>query len=386
MRRSWIRTTVVIVSGALLVAGVILLYLTLYGRRLFYSQTYHAVAELLPPMLNIWTLIVGLQFVLMFLLFTVFPGGKFRTIEFMEARPRTRKAVGTIGLSLSIVVGLFLMSGAVFNHPRLVALLARGAVFVPLVIFAALSLAAFVLAFYPGGVRRELVRPSWVLRLGAGCLSILLAVVVTSVIEITLTHPPAEQTAAPDAAGATHDVSVILSEYPAHLRPGDSTPIDLRFRITKHVEQERTTAYRYPITLPADKALSVGVNFQASGFDVISPTPEQLKPRPLIVDQQLTWTWLLSPKEGKAGTSQTVAFNVFLLEGAAGSIIAETPVTTIRLAIGTPLGLPTWLLSPGVGVGTIIGGLIGLLTPWMLGRLSTALDARSQRRKIISGS
>jgi hypothetical protein len=372
-----------IIGGLLLVAGFIIIYLVSYGRTLFYSQTYYQVAKFLPPIWDIWALISGLQFVLMLALFALIPGTKFRMIELFGRHPRARLVVGVLGLTLSVAVGLLLISGKVFQYPRLVAILATGETYIFVVILAALSLSAFSLAFYPAVISRQLNRPTWLMRCFATVLGTLLGLFVIAVLELHIAEPIAKQVITSASQDATHDISVIIVDQPSRISPGDSIPIEIRFRATKHVDQTPTTAYRYPVTLPPGRDLLVGVSLRAVGFEVASPTEDQLKPRPLVLDHPILWTWLISSKPGREDTSQSLAFNVFFKDQKSNAIVFESPVTSIQISVGTPLGLPSWLVSANVAIGTIIGGLVAILLPWVLTRASAALDARKNERQII---
>ena len=339
--------------------GLISIYLALYGRNIFYTQTYHYVSQILRPAFNAELLFASVCSIISLLLVAVSPLAKANSIDFISKRAKlsiTFILVGSLGTSIALA--LFVRGIGVDELSSLIAMVLIGGV----------GLFFTMIALYPKSLKPFIRSASWKIRLSSLFIAAILTILSVSAIELTISGKVVEQTLqSQTVVDPTHSISAILGRTPARLKPGDSIPINMRFRLTDY---DPNSSLRYPIRLKSTHDYGVSVSIQSTGFEISEALGGIESTQAVEVDQLIEWTWIIQPQESSLGTSQLVAFDIILHDLTEEDIKLRTPATTLKLEVGTPLGLPTWLVSPQVGIGAIIGGLGAIILPWLLNEIS----------------
>jgi len=166
------------------------------------------------------------------------------------------------------------------------------------------------------------------------------------------------------------------------LQPRQSVPIEVIFEALDPSAMSSGVTGAYPVALDPNHEYAVKVSFRSVGFEAEGPPEEFLQPRPMVPNESLKWQWIIAAKEGTGGTEQTIIFDAYIYDLTSDSLVAESPFDTVSMEITTPLGFPTWLVSPQTGIGTIIGGAVAIFVPWALGEISAVRkEQREEERK-----
>lgn len=368
-----------------LFVGSMVLYLAYYGKELLYTQTYYHLSGLLKPTFDAWLLLMAVAFFANLMLFVLMPGAKFGALGMLRRRSRLRMVVGTSGLVISLAVGIIIITGQVYKLPWLVSILGKMPYFISLILIGGVGLVALFFAIRP--TQSALAR-QWLNlkgRIAALVFAVLTAAILLTTIEVRLKQPPIEQVLSESSSfrgNPTHSISVIPDNRPAKLKPGDSVPFEVLFRLTRFDPNE--SAKRYPITLDESHSYAASANIRAVGIEISKLPPELAQPRRVKVGEPLSWNWIISAKSNREGTIQFIAVDVFLHDVTEGTIAFNNPLTTIEIKVGTPLGLPTWLISPQVGIGAILGGLLSIVLPWVLTEISARKKSAVDPPKIVT--
>lgn len=363
-----------LIGVLLFFSGLIVLYLSLYGRNLFYTQTYYYVSRFLPPVVNFEILAIGAALLLQLLFYAIFPGIKRAGIEFSNENVSRRKIVVVFGIIMVLGALVLFVAGGILGYPFAVDITSKLEGFVAILFFAALGLFLVTLALYPNALKPFIKNATWGLRIPAFIMAMLLIIMFSAVAEVTIFSPTINQVIQTSQTTSsqipTHSISAVFEEYPSKIQPGDSQPLTLLFRLTTYDPQD--TARRYPITIDPSHKYGVSINVQSVGFEMSEPLGGIMSGQPIEVNQLLRWSWLITPKEGKEGTSQSIAFDVILHDLTENKIVFQSPATTLKVEVGTPFGLPSWLISPQAGIGAVIGGLVSIILPWVLNEISAS--------------
>ena len=108
-------------GGILATCGVIVLYLSVYGQRIQYTQTYSHLAKILPPAVDVWMILTPLAFIANICFFLVMPNTKFVFLEILQSHPLVRLVVGLTGLIICGLVAILLITGLAYQFPRIIA-------------------------------------------------------------------------------------------------------------------------------------------------------------------------------------------------------------------------------------------------------------------------
>lgn len=355
-------------GSILIVVGAAVYYLYRYGADVTYTKTYRNLVNVVPPAIDVDMLVVALAISVQ--LFVVATSAFKDQRRVLPTSPRRRRHIvwasgGVAILGLATLIGAY-----AFRLPMVLNLFASSTNVFILAAFTALAVACVYYALTPPAYLMTEQSRTLLRRIGAFGLACVAGAIGVLASEL-MTQRPARQTLLNPSTlrrhDATHAVSVILETEPRTITAGESLPITVLFRLTRYGDPA-ATGPRYPIMLNTAHRYAVSATLRAVGFEISSPDESATKSRPCSEGQLLRWEWLVMPKGGTEGTRQAVAVDLVLLDLTTGNIVFDVPTATVNLDVRTPLGLPTWLLSPGVALGSIIGGLLAMFAPAMFER------------------
>ena len=167
--------------------------------------------------------------------------------------------------------------------------------------------------------------------------------------------------------GATHILQILVKLNGSTIAPHDSVPLECTAKLVRKIFAEQSV---FPdeilLRLAPEHRYSASADFKSVGFDVATLGPEPKATKPLHENLPQSWTWILTPKAGKEGGTQFTAIDFFIYDDTEKTLIWDGPVAKLTVAVGTPLGLPSWLISPQFAFTSLVSGAAALLVPWLL--------------------
>lgn len=359
---------------ALITCGAAVAFLAAFGHRIQYTHTYEHLARIVPTTFDIDGVVLLFAVAVNMCFISLWPTAKSGQIPIFKTRRRVLVVVGVAGLIGGGGTIVLLATGLVYRFPPLVWVFDNSLALLFILLTGALGFNAFYFA-----VRSSHNVGSDLKSIGARIAPLIPAVICALMalflMELRFATPDRLILATQPGVvqkKATHSISLILKDYPEKLRIGSSQVFEFRFRLTPYDSSE--TPPRYPITLAPNHQYTVAARARATNLVLVDPPKESMQPRPLVVGELYAWDWIVAPKKGTEGENQALALDVLLIDKSDGTLVFGSPVTTLILEVTTPLGLPGWLISPQVAVASIVGGLVSIVLPWLLGEWS-------QRRK-----
>lgn len=160
---------------------------------------------------------------------------------------------------------------------------------------------------------------------------------------------------------------------PRRLHTGQSAQVEIVFKMLDH-----DAPGAYPIALDPNHSYAVSIFPTSNAFEIASVGTEGVTQVPIELNTPIRSAFILSPKSGYEG-EQVVVFKavIYDLDNNA-SPVQNSPYASIELEIGTPFGLPGWLVSSETGLGAIIGSTIAIVVTWFFNEIS---DKRKARRE-----
>lgn len=160
---------------------------------------------------------------------------------------------------------------------------------------------------------------------------------------------------------------------PRRLHTGRSAQVEIVFKMLDH-----DAPGAYPIALDPNHSYTVSILPTSTAFEIAIVGTEGVAQVPIELNTPIRSAFILSPKSGYEG-EQVVVFEavIYDLDNNA-SPVQDSPYASIELEIGTPFGLPSWLVSPGTGIGAIVGSTIAIAVTWGFNEISEKRKARRE--------
>jgi hypothetical protein len=205
--------------------------------------------------------------------------------------------------------------------------------------------------------------------LGFGALIFVFGLIAVSWLDhaFDTTPPSVLSTFPPTSRPPSHLMSVSIPAKLKRLSPGDSVPFECNLAFTDLlVQASQSLNNSIRLALDGTHQYAAVVDFKAVGLDAMPYGSAGDRLKNWRAGDVLTWRWILSPKEGRQGTRQFASVDVYIHDINERKVVWAEPVVTMNLEIGTPLGLPSWLISPSFALGTLIAGVLAIVLPWWL--------------------
>lgn len=366
----WLRTAFTLFTGFMVLVAVGAVALSFYGPALKDTAIYRNLSEVVPPVFNVEIIAYLGVFAMMFLAQAFTVGLKANTFEFLGQSAKRRRiatAVAATILSISILLILVGHFAASYGYKELGEFASRGIGFSVSVTLSALAIGLMYFVILPRAWHAAIpVNP--LTRLAAFAGSVVLFLLFLASFELgsgpTLEVTPSQQS---QTVQSTHSISAILDGLPNRMESLSNTAVTLKFRLTPF--NPRETGPRYPVSLDSEKTYSVSAVIEGTGFDISAPPEALTRPRPVALNQLMTWTWLIAPKPERAGSRQMLLVRLFLHDRVSGELVYTAPIVTHVVEVRTPLGLPAWALSPSVTVGAVLIAALSIVGNFLLQRI-----------------
>lgn len=367
-----------------MLVGFCLAYLMLFGDRILYTKTYSNLSAALPVGSDLWLLCVMAMAVILLSTHALAPRTISGALGAMASSHRLRVLTRLVGVFLALAGLTTVVLALTARSPKLISALATTQILLIVIFTSAFGLLALAFTVLP----RTFVQVGKLKALHWRVVSGIMALAF-----ISLSMMGTEAMLAPRESNQniieyevppnpTHSISAIIANEPRSLKPDRATRLELLFRLTKYNPSE--TAKRYPISLDSTHSYAISPVFRAVGLEVSGPPPELLQPHKCAVDELVRWDWIVSAPNETGGTIQTISIDLLLHDLTTGELAFSSPVASLNLCVQTPLGLPAWLISPGVTVGTLLSGLLALLWPVVSSRIVLAREHNGRKSKIIT--
>lgn len=342
--------------------GVLLGYIILFGENLFYTKTYTYAIEIGKPVVDLYVLIFSSTIIFQLIVFAFFPHlGKIKLIDTFARFERLRKRVKFVtAFLLAILVILFILSiirkdWNIFNSGlSLTSFTAFGGV---------------LLYFLYYAISPKITEIGSKLMTPVGRLLSLLGLIIIIVfwlssIEVIIKGGSEKQqfvtkTPYDKSIPYTNDISFVINDAPQKIKQGESSLIDISFRLTKH---DPNATNRFPIVLDTSIQYLLKPNLKTVGFDILPLTDNEMF-KEVKLDERFDWKWIISPKDNKEDTKQYIFIDFNLINKKDSSTVFSSPINTITINVNTPLGIPKWVITPDISIGAILAGIITLLFP-----------------------
>jgi hypothetical protein len=311
----------------------------------------------------------------MLLAYALFPTAKLTGIEKVNQNRNLRVPLSVLGLLLPFAFVGFVVS-AFFSFQGGSDVMDEAFYSLIIVCIGILGIISLAVAFYPSTAMKQLRSHINIkTRVSAFVMALVLAVIVSMSIEATFSQIEVNQIVQPSPQSAahnspTHSISAILDNYPQRIQPDESLGITVLFRLTPYDPNE--TARRYPIAIDPSHEYGVSLRLRSVGFDVSEPAPfpSESGIRPIEINELVEKSWIIAAEQERSGTSQSIIIDVSLHDLTEDEVVFDGPVTSINIEVSTLLGLPRWFLSPEMGIGTILAGMVTMILPWVLNQIS----------------
>ena len=184
-------------------------------------------------------------------------------------------------------------------------------------------------------------------------------------------------------------MDVGIGSVPRFLRPHDSVTFECSMKwLGRDSALQRSYIFDVlgrpliPIRLEESHSYAARLEFKAIGLDALPIGSEPGGSQMLTLGNELKWRWILSPKESRQGTNQAASVDLFIDDANLKKTVWVKPAVTLIIEVGTPLGLPSWLVSQQFTLGSVLSGAAAVVVPWLLTNFGPKRrEKKSQRIK-----
>ncbi len=366
----WLRTLFTLFTGLAMLVAISAAILSFYGPALQDTVTYRNLSGVLPPVLNVDILGYLGAAALIFLAQAFTVTLKSEAFDYLHQSLKRRRIAAAIAAGILFASILLILTGhfaASYGYNRLSEFASVGIGFGASVALSAFSIGLMYFVILPRAWHAAIpVNP--ITRAAAFAASVLVFLLFLASLEVG-SGTKLETTPTPQgqAFPSTHSISAILEGLPSRMESLSNTTVTLKFRLTPF--NPRETAPRYPVSLDSKVTYSVSATIEGTGFEISAPPESLTKPRPVALNDLMTWTWLIAPEPERAGSRQMLLVRVFLHDRTSGELVYAAPIVTHTVEVRTPLGLPAWALSPSVTIGAVLIALLSLIGSFLLPRI-----------------